>query len=172
MSDASTSPAATPKRGYVQSKGEGLNLKQKLLGVDHPDVGLSNGNLAYVLKGMDRNDEALLYVERAIAIEREKLGAQHPGLAFQYDTRGAILNALGRPAAARQSFQQAVAIWERELGPDDTTLAAALTGIGLSYLNEGNPLNAIEPLWSEPRGSARWPSGRIRLDQARKRISI
>ena len=125
---------------------EGLSLKQKLLGVDHPDVGLSNGNLAYVLKGMDRNDEALLYVERAIAIEREKLGAQHPGLAFQYDTRGAILNALGRPAAARQSFQQAVAIWERELGPDDTTLASALTGIGLSYLNEGNSLNAIEPL--------------------------
>ena len=125
---------------------EGLNLKQKLLGVDHPDVGLTNGNLAYVLKGMDRNDEALLYVERAIAIEREKLGAQHPGLAFQYDTRGAILNALGRPAAARQSFQQAVGIWERELGPDDTTLASSLTGIGLSYLNEGNPLNAIEPL--------------------------
>ena len=125
---------------------EGLNLKQKLLGVDHPDVGLSNGNLAYVLKGMDRNTEALSYVERAIAIEQEKLGAQHPGLAFQYDNRGAILNALGRPAAARQSFQQAVAIWERELGPDDGTLASALTGIGLSYLNEGNPLNAIEPL--------------------------
>ena len=130
----------------VRGLKEGLEIKQKLLGPDHPDVGLSNGNLGYALKGMDRNREALAYVERAIAIEQVKLGSQHPSVAIQYDNRGAILNALERPAEARRSFEQAVAIWERELGPDDPTLAPALTGIGLSYLNEAKPLAAIGPL--------------------------
>src|SRR5580692_5685314 len=125
---------------------QGLALKQKLLGADHPDVGLSNGNLGYVLERMGRSEEALSYVQRAIEIEGKKLGLQHPSLAMQFDNRGEILNALGRSPEARRSFEQAIAIWERELGQDDVTLASPLTGIGVSYLSEAKPSNAIVPL--------------------------
>jgi tetratricopeptide (TPR) repeat protein len=130
----------------VATLKEGLALKQKLLGADHPDVGLSNGNLGYALERMGRSQEALSYVDRAIDIEGKKLGLQHPSLAMQFDNRGEILNALGRPEEARRSFEQAIAIWERELGRDEVTLASPLTGIGMSYLNEAKPLNAISPL--------------------------
>jgi tetratricopeptide (TPR) repeat protein len=130
----------------VSNLKEALALKQKLLGADHPDVGLSNGNLGYVLERMGRSKEALFYVERAIDIEGKKLGLQHPSLAMQFDNRGEILNALGRPAEARHSFEQAIAIWERELGRDDGTLASPLTGIGVSYLDEAKASNAIAPL--------------------------
>ncbi len=125
---------------------QGLALKQKLLGSDHPDVGLSNGNLGYVLERMGRSEEALSYVQRAIEIEGKKLGLQHPSLAMQFDNRGEILNALGRSSEARRSFEQAIAIWERELGQDDVTLASPLTGIGVSYLSEAKPSNAIVAL--------------------------
>lgn len=125
---------------------EALALKQRVLGADHPDVGLANGNLAFVLERMGRNEEALSFVERAIAIEGKKLGLQHPSLAMQFDNRGEILNGLGRSEEARTSFEQALAIWQRELGPDDVTLASPLTGIGVSYLREAKPMAAIGPL--------------------------
>ena len=125
---------------------EGLALKEKLLGADHPDVGLSNGNLGYALERMGRSQDALSYVDRAIDIEGKRLGLQHPSLAMQFDNRGEILNALGRSEEARRSFEQAIVIWERELGRDDLTLASPLTGIGVSHLTEGNPLDAIAPL--------------------------
>jgi serine/threonine protein kinase len=125
---------------------EALALKESLLGVDDPDVGLSSGNLGYVLEKMGRHEEALRFVERAIDIGERKLGSQHPRLAMYLDNLGVILNALGRSGEARRAFEQAISIWERELGPDDVTLGAALTGIGSSYLIEGKPASAIKPL--------------------------
>ena len=61
-------------------------------------------------------------------------------------TAGEILNALGRYPEARESFERARIIWERELGSDNLNLGYALTGIGLSYLAEGNPNGALVPL--------------------------
>ena len=67
-------------------------------------------------------------------------------MAIQLSNRGEILNALGRYREARQSFERARVIWERELGPDNLNLGYALTGIGISYLAEGNAANALVPL--------------------------
>jgi eukaryotic-like serine/threonine-protein kinase len=130
----------------VKALKDGLALKQRLLGPDHPDVALSEGNLGYVLEGMGRNQEALSYVEKSIAIQEKKLGFEHPNLTNHLNNRGDILNALGNPSMAIRSFERAVAILERELGPDDPSLASPLTGIGTSYLAETKPLSAVVPL--------------------------
>jgi tetratricopeptide (TPR) repeat protein len=130
----------------VAALQQGSLLKQKLVGSDNTDVGLSEGNLGSVLQGMRRNEEALSHTERAVAIFEKTLGLQHPQLAYQLDTRGEILNALGRYQSARDSFARALSIWEREFGRDAGILAYALTGIGLSYLGEASPSNAIVPL--------------------------
>jgi serine/threonine protein kinase len=123
-----------------------LELKEKALGRDHPDVGISEGNIANELAGLSRNQEALAHVDRAVALIETGLGAGHPTLATQLNNRGEILAALGRQREARQSFERARVIWERELGLDDRNLAYALTGIGLSYLAEDDPNSAIAPL--------------------------
>ena len=67
-------------------------------------------------------------------------------MATQLNNRGEILNALGRSRDARTSFEKARIVWERELGLDNRNLAYALTGIGASYLSEGDAANAIVPL--------------------------
>ncbi|HVV49306.1 MAG TPA: serine/threonine-protein kinase [Polyangia bacterium] len=121
-------------------------LKQKVLGPDHPDVGLTEGNIGTVLEEIGRNDEAIVHEDRAIAILQAKLGAAHPEVAPQLSNRGETLNALGRYKEALQSFERAATIWERELGPDAAYLAYPLTGIGLSYLAENKPDNAIVAL--------------------------
>jgi eukaryotic-like serine/threonine-protein kinase len=130
----------------VKAMKDGLAIKRALLGQDHADVGLSEGNLAYVLKGMGRNEEALSHVQRAIEIEEKTFGPQHPNLATVLSNRGEILNSLDRSQDARRSFDRAIAIWERELGSDAGPLAPALTGIGISYLAEGKPTSALIPL--------------------------
>ena len=125
---------------------EALALKQKAWGPDHPDVGISEGNVAVALEDMGRQQEALAHIDRSIEILRQGLGAEHPDVATQLSNRGEILNALGRYREARQSFEGGRIIWERELGLDHRNLGYVLTGIGESYLAERDALNALAPL--------------------------
>jgi tetratricopeptide (TPR) repeat protein len=134
------------RQGALESAQQALMLKERTLGRDHPDVGMSEGNLALALSELEKNDEALIHINRSIAVLRNGLGAGHPDLANQLSNRGEILNALGKHKDARESFEQAQRIWERELGTDSPALADALTGIGTAYIAEGNPANAIIPL--------------------------
>ena len=130
----------------LRTQQEGLALKEKALGRDHPDVGFSEGNLAVVLAALGRNQEALEHVDRSIAILENGLGSSHPEVATQLSNRGEILNSLGRSRDARASFEKARIIWEREFGLDNRNLAYALTGIGVSDLADGDPSSAIVPL--------------------------
>ena len=123
--------------------GEALALKEKALGRDHPDIGVSEGNMAIALAEMGRHQEALVHIERAIGILEAGLGIGHPDLAIQLNNRGEILNALKRHAEARQVFGRAQQIWERELGSDNKGLADALAGLGISYLADGESPSAI-----------------------------
>ena len=134
-----------PKAALLAQQ-QALVLKEKALGHDHPDVGVSEGNIAVELAGLARNQEALTHVDRAVRLLENGLGASHPDLATQLSNRGEILAALGRSREARQSFERARVIWERELGLEDRNLAYALTGIGVTYLAENEPGSALAPL--------------------------
>jgi tetratricopeptide (TPR) repeat protein len=125
---------------------EAVSIKERSLGRDHPDVGISEGNLAGALAELGRYQEALAHIERSLALLRRGLGSAHPDIAMQMNNRGEILNALSRYAEARAAFEQAREIWARELGSDNSSIAYALTGIGISYLREGNARMAVRPL--------------------------
>ena len=131
------------KETALAALGQALSLKQKALGAEHPDVGVSEGNVAIVLANLNRYEEAKLHIDRALAIMQKGLGGRHPELAVHLGNDGEILNALGRFSDARRSFEMARAIWERELGPENRSLPDALTGIGVSFLLEGNPQRAV-----------------------------
>jgi eukaryotic-like serine/threonine-protein kinase len=122
---------------------DAIVLKEKALGRDHPDVGMSENNVSVSLADAGRNQEALAHVDRAIALVENGLGAGHPDVAIVHGNRGEILNSLGRFAEARQAFERARVIEERELGLEALNLSYVLTGIGVSYLLEGNPASAI-----------------------------
>ena len=134
------------RQAALQALQEALKLKEKALGHDHPDVGITEGNIAVELEGLERNQEALAHADRAVTLVENGFGSGHPELATQLNNRGEILDRLGRRREARQSFERARVIWERELGLDDRSLAYALTGIGLSYLAEDDPQSALAPL--------------------------
>jgi len=134
------------KAAALRSMTEGLELKKRALGPEHPDVAFSEANVGMSLQGLGRSQEALAHLDRAVALLERGLGSGHPDLGTSLSNRGEILNALGRYAEARRSFERARAIWERELGQDALNLGFALVGIGRSYLAEGSPDNALVPL--------------------------
>src|SRR6185503_5387556 len=122
---------------------DAVAMKEKALGRDHPDVAMSEDNVAIALAEAGRNQEALGHVDRAVALLENGLGAGHPDVAIALSNRGEILNALGRFAEARQALERARVIEERELGLDALNLAYPLIGIGVGYLLEGNPASAL-----------------------------
>jgi tetratricopeptide (TPR) repeat protein len=132
--------------GAVRNLRSALEVKERVLGRDHPDVGLSEANLGMALQGLGHNQEALSHLNWAVSLLEAALGAEHPGLGPSLNNRGEVLNALGRSREARQSFERAQSIWEKELGTENPNLGFALTGIGISYLIEGNPSSALAPL--------------------------
>jgi tetratricopeptide (TPR) repeat protein len=121
-------------------------IKEKTLGRDHPDVGISEVNLAIALQGLGRHREALIHIDRAIALVQAGLGSSHPDLAISFLNKGEVLLALGRFREAREAFQRARAIWEPEVGTESLLVTHALMGIGISYLDERDSGAALEPL--------------------------
>jgi eukaryotic-like serine/threonine-protein kinase len=129
----------------IRSVSDASALKERILGPESADVAVSEANLGNILEEMGRYQEALGHMDRALAIMKRRLGAQHPSVAANLNNRGEILIGLKRDPEAREFFGQAKEIWQRELGPEATVVAYAWTGIGLSYLDEGRPISAVEP---------------------------
>jgi tetratricopeptide (TPR) repeat protein len=113
----------------------------------------SGGQLARDLNGVasalgsaGRGEDALAYVDRAVAGLREELGPTHPLVGIFLANRGEVLGSLGRRAEARAAFQRAIAIEEQAYGPRGASLAFPLAGFGESLLAEGRAGDAVAPL--------------------------
>jgi len=122
-----------------------LEAKERALGPNHWDVGLSLGNVANDLHGLGRDEEALATVERAIATMEAALGSQHPQVAIFILDRGEIRLALGQASQARADFERTLAIWKTDETPPES-MSYALTGLGLSFLAEDRAREAVAPL--------------------------
>jgi tetratricopeptide (TPR) repeat protein len=130
----------------AQAQRQAIALKEKVLGREHRDIGISEASLAISLEGMGRNQEALAHAERSVEILEKSLGNGHPDLAISLVDQGEILNTLGRYREAHEAFDRARRIWATEVGPENILMTYALHGIGTTYLAEGNPRDALTPL--------------------------
>ena len=61
-----------------------LEIRERQLGADHPDVAQSLNNLAALYHNTQRHPQALQSIQRAIQIYEQKLGTEHP------DTQNAL----------------------------------------------------------------------------------
>jgi tetratricopeptide (TPR) repeat protein len=130
----------------IQSAMRAIELKRKTLGSEHPDVGISEINVAIALQAGARPEEALTHVQRALVLMEKGLGASHPDVATPLMDGGEILSILGRRSEAQTDFERARTILERELGPESLWLSYVLTDIGTTYLADGDPDRALPAL--------------------------
>eukprot|EP00002_Diphylleia_rotans_P039610 TRINITY_DN921_c0_g1_i2.p1 TRINITY_DN921_c0_g1~~TRINITY_DN921_c0_g1_i2.p1 ORF type:complete len:177 (-),score=25.72 TRINITY_DN921_c0_g1_i2:240-770(-) len=73
----------------------------KTLGAEHPDVAMSYNNIGAVYDSQGKNEQALEYYDKSLAIRIKTLGAEHPNVAGSYYNMACLFE-------NQRKFQQAI----------------------------------------------------------------
>ncbi|HKZ80574.1 MAG TPA: tetratricopeptide repeat-containing protein, partial [Pyrinomonadaceae bacterium] len=90
--------------------------------------------------------QAILLVERALAIREKALGPNHPLVANSLNSLADFYRSDGSDERAEPLYQRALAIREKALGPDHPDVAASLNGLAKLYRGRQDYVQA-EPLF-------------------------
>ncbi len=112
--------------------GEALAIRERVLGSDHPEVGVSLNNLANVEQALGHFAAARELLSRSHALEVRANGPDHPEVATTLNNLGLVLYELGEVAEARRLYEEALAIQERSLGADHASVAVTLNNLATS----------------------------------------
>jgi len=129
----------------VEDARRAVAVKERVYGPDSADVALSLGNLAIYLEQCGDVETAVRTMERAVKSAEVVLGPDHPTLARFLSNYGEILNRMERFPEAAVVSARALAIAEGESARDDV-LSYPLTALGIAYLGEGKPDQALPVL--------------------------
>jgi CHAT domain-containing protein/Flp pilus assembly protein TadD len=122
-----------------------LEIRERLLGENHPDVATSLNNLAGLYGDQGRYDEAEPLYERSLAIYEEALGENHPHVATALNNLAGLYDSQGRYDEAEPLYERSLAIREKALGENHPSVATSLNNLALLYSNQGR-YNEAEPL--------------------------
>jgi tetratricopeptide (TPR) repeat protein/transcriptional regulator with XRE-family HTH domain len=114
-----------------------LDIRERVLGPDHPDTAFSLSALAELLHAQGELAAARPLLERALAIRERVLGPDHPDTAMGFNNLGLLHWAQGELAASRPLLERAVAIRERVLGTDHRYTGESLNYLGLLLRDQG-----------------------------------
>jgi CHAT domain-containing protein/Tfp pilus assembly protein PilF len=126
---------------------EALDLSEKTLGPDHPDVARALTCLAAGVDQMGNYAKAEPMYQRALKISEKTLESDPRLTATILDNLATLYYWMGNYAKAELTYQQALKIGER-LGPDDLLTASILTGFANLYVAMGNGARA-EPMYQQ-----------------------
>jgi CHAT domain-containing protein/Tfp pilus assembly protein PilF len=123
-----------------------LELREKALGPDHPDVANSLHNLAIIhrLKGDYAKAEPLF--QRALDIYEKAFGPEHHSVASSLNSLAIIYRLKGDFTKAEPLYQRTLDIREKALGPEHPDVAASLNSLAILYNAKGDYAKA-EPLY-------------------------
>jgi CHAT domain-containing protein/Flp pilus assembly protein TadD len=110
-----------------------LEIYEKQLGRDHPNVAIALNNLAELLGDQGRYAEAEPFYKRALEIEEKATGAEGPNMAHRLDELAVLYARLGRYAEAEPLLKRAVALEEKY----PRTQSKYLDHLGVLYTDQG-----------------------------------
>jgi eukaryotic-like serine/threonine-protein kinase len=153
---------------------------QTPLGPNHPDRGITVGNIGAALYYQKKYGEAATYYREALDIARQAYGSDHEEVGICLANLGQALDTMGKSTEAVETLTQAVAITRRALGNDSLSLAVDLSFLATA-LRHSNSLEEAEQAarealaintrhrgLSHPRtGEAQGSLGRILAEQHR-----
>ena len=121
-----------------------LDLRLKVLGPDHPDVGLMYFLLANLYTDKGEYDKAESLYERAIAIREKVLGKDHFSFAIIYNNLGILYKLRGDYVKAEEYYARTLAIREKILDPNHPAIAGILNNLGTVAMARGDKRKARE----------------------------
>ena len=106
---------------YVEAEvpyRKALEIRERLLGKNHPDTANSLNNLAELYRSQGRYGEAEPLYVRSLHIKETQLGADHPDTALGLNNLAGLYKSQGRYSEAEPLYVQAVTILWQRLGED------------------------------------------------------
>jgi tetratricopeptide (TPR) repeat protein len=120
-----------------------LEIQQKILPANHPDLATSYNNIGLVYKNMGEYSKALSYYEKDLEISQKTLPANHPDFAQSYNNIGMVYDNMGKYSKALSSHEKALEIYQKTLPANHPSLATSYNNIGGVYKNMGEYSKAI-----------------------------
>ena len=114
-----------------------LDLREKLLKPDHPDLAASYYNIASAHHALGQYKKALEYIQKATMIYEEVSGLNHSDLASSYNNFGIVYHSLGHYEKALEYAQKAIRIQEKEFDLKHPDLAASYNTIAIAHQSLG-----------------------------------
>lgn len=136
------------KGDYAQAKSgleTALELRERGLGPDHPEVAVGLNNLGGLLAQQGKLDQARPLIQRALRIWEDQLGRRHPLVASSLMSLAAVLEREGEFAEAIPLLRRAVEIRGAEFGESNSDYASALDSLA-SVLIEMEQFKEAEAL--------------------------
>jgi CHAT domain-containing protein len=123
-----------------------LAIREKALGMEHPDTANSLNSLAniYYIKGDFVRAEPLYH--SALAIREKALGADHPEVAQTLNGLALLYHWKVSYAQAEPLYRRALDIREKALAPDHPEVARSLNNLAL-FLQDKGEYEKVEPLY-------------------------
>src|SRR6266545_1209122 len=123
-----------------------LEIRERLLGTEHPDVAASIDNLASIYTGNAEYVKAEPLYRRALAIREKALGKDHPETAKSLNNLAEVYRIQGKYLEAEPLYKRALEIREKALGKDHPQVALSLNNLALLYRTQGKYVEG-EPLF-------------------------
>ena len=108
-----------------------VELRERLLGPDHPSVAADLAALAAIVDGLGRHDEAEALYLRALDTFERVYGPDHYEIAVNLNNLAGVRQAQGRVADAEALYRRALSIKETLLGHDHPDVALTLNNLAL-----------------------------------------
>ncbi|NET67412.1 MAG: tetratricopeptide repeat protein [Moorea sp. SIO1G6] len=125
-----------------------LEIRQQVLGEEHPDVATSLNNLALLYSRQGRYQQAEPLFQQALDLRKRLLGDQHPHVATSLNNLAFLYYSQGRYQEAEPLYQQALDLRKRLLGEEHLDVAQSLNNLALLYSHQGRYQEA-EPLFQQ-----------------------
>ena len=124
-----------------------LKIRERILGLEHPDVAETLNNLANIYASRGDYAKAELLYQRALTIREKVFGPQHPAVALTLNNLASLhANIKDKNAEVASYFERALAILEKALEPQHFAIAQTLSNLAEFYRRRGDYAKA-EPLF-------------------------
>lgn len=123
-----------------------LQIRERVLGPEHPDVAQSLANLAYLYYSKGEYSKAEPLFKRAVDIGKKSLGPDNPILSFYLESLANVYNEMQKYSEADPLYNQVLAIREAALEPDHPLISYADNNLADSYRKRGDYYKA-EPYY-------------------------
>jgi CHAT domain-containing protein/Tfp pilus assembly protein PilF len=122
-----------------------LEIRERLLGTEHPDVAATINRLAgiYIDRGEYVKAEPLY--RRALDIREKTLGKDHPSIAYSLNNLAGLFTMQGKYVDAEPLYKRSLDIREKALGQNHPDTATGLVNLAALYDSQGKYEEA-EPL--------------------------